>query len=196
MVCRELVGVDEQPESWIAAAQHAHLGDAGNPFQLVIELLIDEAIDVRRIKLSLGRGHLIGQQDRGRALHHRHPRGRHLLRQLGHGQGHAVLHVHLVDVDISVFVEINLNDALPRVRASGGDIGSTRHTVDLLLERIGNGLFSNYGISPAVIGRHLNQGRRDVGEVLNRQTWDRDDAHQHDQNAANGGQNRPLDELV
>ena len=117
LVCCEFAGINEQPEGWIAAPQQVHLGDTRHPFQLVIELLIDEAIDIWRIKLALGRGDLIGQQNRWGVLHHRHPRGRHLLGQLGHGQGNAVLHVHLVDVDIGVFVEINLNDALTGIRA-------------------------------------------------------------------------------
>ena len=54
LVRRELVGIHKQPEGRIAATQQVHLGNARHPFQLVVELLIDQTIDIGRIKLTLG----------------------------------------------------------------------------------------------------------------------------------------------
>ena len=115
LVGTELAWINKQPEGRVTTSQQIDLSDSGDPLKLVVELLINQAVDIGSIKLTLARRDLIGQQNRWGALHHRHPRCRDLLGQLRHGQGNAILNVYLVDVDIRVFLKINLNNALTSI---------------------------------------------------------------------------------
>ena len=129
-------------------------------------------------------------------MNHRYTGAAHLLRQLRHRQGNAVLHVHLVDIDISALIKEHVHRAGTGVGGERGDVGGSGHTVDLLLQHIGDRLFRHQGVGTAIGRRDLNLRRGNVGKVLNRQGGDRDQTHQHDQDAADGGENRPLDEII
>ena len=112
LVGRQLGRIHEKPEGRIATTEQVDAGHARNPTQLIIEIFVNQAIKIGRVELALGGRDLIGQQNRRGALHHRDTRGLHLLGQLGHGQRNPVLHIDLVNVDVGVFVEVDLDRAL------------------------------------------------------------------------------------
>ena len=143
IIGRELVGVNEQPEGRITTSEKIDGSDTRDPLELIIQILVDQAIEIGGIKLPLRGGHLVSQQNRRGALHHRYPCGLNLLGQLGHRQRHPVLDVDLVDIDIRSFVEIDLNRACPRHGAGGRDVVCARHPIDLLLDGIGHRLLGD-----------------------------------------------------
>ena len=132
-----------EPEGGVGASEDVDVGDPRDPSQLVIQVFVDEAVEIGGIELALRGGHLIGQQDRGCALLHGDTGGGHLGGQLRHRQRHAVLHVHLVDGDVGRVVEVDRDDALALHVAGGGDVIRAWNAVDLLLQRVGDGLFGH-----------------------------------------------------
>ena len=52
LVCGQLGRIDEQPEGWIATPEQVDAGHARHPFQLVIEIFVDQAVEVGRVVLT------------------------------------------------------------------------------------------------------------------------------------------------
>ena len=119
-----------------------------------------------------------------------------LLRQLSRGGLHPVEHIDLIDVGIGIGLKKDVDLTGAFAGAVGGDVVHPWSAVDLLLQRAGDGAFHRDGISTGQIRRHLDRGRGDVGQVLDRQQRQGDDTRHQDQDAANGAKHRPLDERV
>ena len=192
------VGVEPKADRQLAIAEVGDVTHTPHPAQGVGEVLIQQAAD-RLDAVGVGGvfAHEVGhQQDRGGGLVDHHARLAHFFGELRLGQGHPVLHIHLVDVAIGAAGKRHGDGA----GAVGGTVGAEElhvlDTVDLLLQHGGDPLLHTQGIGAVVTGRDPYGGRCDVGQVLNRQQRDRDQPGEHDQQAAHHGEHRPDDEVI
>src|SRR5262249_29149552 len=80
------------------------------------------------------------------------------------------------------------------VAARGGDVLHPFNTVDRLLERHGNGRFDSLCARSRVEGGHLHRGRRELGELRDRQRRDADQTRNDDDERADAGENWTADE--
>ena len=194
----EAVGIEPQPHRQTAVAEIGELPYAPHPPHLVGQPLVQlaaEGLDaVGPIRIAAHQ--VVNQQHRVGGLVHRHPRLAHLSGQLRFGQGHPVLHIHLVDGAIGAANEGDADGTAAIGGTGGGDELHVLHPIDLLLQHRGDPLFDAHRIGAGVSGTHLHCWWCDVGQVLDRQDWQGDQPGDHDQQAADRGEHRPEDEAV
>ena len=92
------------------------------------------------------------------------------------GDRHAVLHLHLRDVEIRAELERDGQLHVAVVGALAGHVEHVLHAVDLLLDRRGDGLGDGLGVGAGIAGGDGDRGRRDLRILRDRQREDRDRA--------------------
>src|SRR5262249_1815258 len=73
------------------------------------------------------------------------------------------------------------------------------HVLDavyLLLDRRDHGRGDNVGVGPGILARDVDGGRRDLRILRDRQARIRHAAHDQEHDRNDGGENRPIDEVV
>ncbi len=120
----------------------------------------------------------------------------HLLRELGHRQIGAVLHIDRVDVRIRAEREGDGERIAAVVAAGGLHVEHVVHAVDLRLDRLSDGRL-HHRCARAWIGRADRHLRRDdVGKLGDRDAGDGDQPGERDDDRDDDREPRPVDEDV
>jgi hypothetical protein len=114
--------------------------------------------------------------------------------KLGLGERHPVLHVDLGDVGIPADLEGHLHVEGAVVAAGRRHVEHPFDAVDLLLQRLSYGRFHDLRVGPGVAGRYLDDRRRDIRKLIDRQGEQRDEPGERDEDRDDEGEFRPVDE--
>src|SRR4029077_19408344 len=103
------------------------------------------------------------------------------------------------EVVVGVGLRVEVDDQGGR-RVSGGiqriHVVHVVYAAHLLLERRGHGLFQGLRVGADVGGENLNFRRRNVGELCNRKTKDRQGANEHQDDGNYHGDDGAVDEKL
>ena len=132
-------------------------------------------------------GGLLGDDDAG--VFHR-------VGQPAQRLAHAVLHVDGRQVDVAGNVKRHGNLAGAVVAAGGRDVLHSRNAVDGLFQRNRHRGFHRLRVRTDVAAGNHHLRRRQIRELRNRKSRNRDRAAEHDQQRADCREHRPLNEKI
>ena len=192
----QAVGIEPDAHRIIAAAEHRDRADAvdageriGHFERGVVRYEQSVARFVGRIKMhdhhQIGRA--FGDVDADVADVGRQPRLR---------DGDAVLHLHLGDVEIGAEIEADLDGEAPVGRRVRRHVEHVLDAVDLLLDRRDHGRGDDFGAGAGILAGHVDDRRRDLGILRDRQARERHAAEDHENDRDHRGKDRPIDEKV
>ena len=176
----------------VVSTHHVHLSHSGNTAQarLDVDLRIvgqERAVEgaVRTIDRQLLDVRRLSLTHSDTTLHH-------IARQSSLHGGGTVLHVHHRHIGVCALTEEDANGGSAVVRGRRGHIHHTLHTVDGLLERHDDTLLHRLGVGTGIAGHHAHRRRGNLRELLQCQTAQSDDAHQHHQHRNDSRQYRTV----
>ena len=117
-----------------------------------------------------------------------------LFGELRLSERHPVLHVDLGDVGVGADLERDLHVERAVVAAGRRDVDHPFDAVYLLLQRLRHGRLDYLRVGAGVAGRDLDDRRRDVGVLVDRQGSERDEPGERDDDRDDEGEFRPVDE--
>src|ERR1051326_6166692 len=192
----QAVRVEPCAHGIIAAAEHDDRADPVDAGERIDDLERRVIGDEQRVARFVGRIEMHDHHDVGRAFGDRDADIAHVLRQARLGDRDAVLHLHLGDIEVGAEVEGHRN----REAAVGGrvrrDIEHVLDAVDLLLDRRDHGRGHHVGAGAGVLPGYVDDGRRDLGILRDRQAEEGYAADDHEHDRDDGGEDRPVDEEV
>ena len=190
----QLGRIEPDAHGIVAAAEHGDRAHAVDSSEHVLDLqrrvVGDEEIAARFIRRNKMHDH----HQVGRAFGHRHADVAHVGRQARLGDRDAVLHLHLRDVEIGADVERHLDRETAVARRVRRDIKHVLDAVDLLLDRSDHGRGHDFGTCAGILTRDVDDRRRDLGILRDRQPREGDRAEDHEHDRHHGGKDRPIDE--
>ncbi len=191
---RHLLRVEPDAHRVVTTAEDLHLAhavDAGEPVLHIEHRVVAQVVDVVAV---VGRDQVHHHRDVGRALDRGHAQAAHLLGQARLGLRDAVLHQLLGLVGVGAQREGHGQ----RHHAIGGGLAAhvehAFHAVDGFLQRRGHGFGDHLGVGARVLGAHHHGGRRDFRVFGDRQTAQRDQAAEEDQQRQHPGKDGAVDE--
>ena len=193
---RQSVGLDPDAHGIVAGPQDSHLPDTSNAGQDVLD--VDQGVISQKILIvavpfgSQGDQH----QDIGKRLFGGDAEAFDLLRQLGRGGRYPVLGKYRVHVRIGAHLEGGLDHHGAVVGIGGLHVNHVVHPVDFLFQRGGHGLLDTDGIGARIVGAHFDDGRRDVGILLDRQIEQGERSHDNGNDRNNNGHNGPSNKKI
>ena len=110
--------------------------------------------------------------------------------------GDAVLHLHLRDIEIGAEVEGDRDREAPVGGRVRGHVEHVLDAVDLLLDRRHHGRGHHVRAGARILAGHVDDRRRDLGILRDRQPEERHRAQDHEHDRDHGGKDRPVDEEV
>ena len=190
----KLIGFHPDAHGVVGGAKIRNLTDAGHAQDRVVH--VDRGVisqELSRIRTVWGKQ---GDDQQGQA--HQFFDGDTVFgdggRQVRTGLRNAILSVDLIDVDVRAYVESNFQVHGPVIRVGRHHVEHVVHTVHLLLDRCGDGLFNRQSVRAGVGGRYVDLGRYDVGKHGDRQFRHRHDASDDGNDSDNDGHDGPIDE--
>ena len=159
----QLIRVEPEAHAVIALTEHDDVADPVEAQQLVLELDGGEIAHVDAVVAAVRREQVDHQQDAGRAFLGVDALELHLRRQLGLGQGDAVLNEHLGHVHVGADLERDCQRVIAVVCGLRRHVQHTFDAIDLLLDRGRHGVGHHLRVGAWVARRHLHRGGRDVG---------------------------------
>ena len=178
----------------VDVAHRRHGADAVDACERVGDVLRDVVVELHRAHVRAVRHEREEAEHVGRALVHLDALARHLLGELRLGALDGVLDVDLRDVGVGAGLEVDLGEEVAVVLGVGRVVDHVVHAVDLRLDggadRVEDGLRRRAGI----VAHHVDLRRRDVGVLLDGELGHADYARQHQNDAADEGQTRAVDE--
>ena len=192
----EAIGIEPQAHGVAALSEDDDVADAGDAAEFVLHKAIDVVADERDVVLAMlgvGAG---GKHEVGRDFVDGDADLVHLGGQAARHLGNAVLNIHRREIEIARQIEGD--------RDGGGTVAAARRAhvlhpldaVDRLLERRRDRGLDGLRAGPVVERQHLHLWRRQIGKLRDRQRRNRKSACQHDDQRADRGQDRPLDERL
>ncbi len=110
--------------------------------------------------------------------------------------GEAVLHLDLVEIDVSTDLETDLQRHRSVVAVDRLHVDHVLRAVDLLLNWRGDRSFDRERIGAGIDRGGLGLRRHDVGELRDRKPEDHDRAGDHEKNRDNDRNDRMIDEKL
>ena len=132
---RKLIGFNPDTNRVLARAKDLHIGNAGNPCELIIQVDHRVVCQKRRIVTSVCRTEGEKHQGSGKGFLNTDPLRRHFGRQLGRCLRLAHLRKDLVGLRVCRFVKVHPQLHLPAVRVEGVHVVHVVNTADLLFDR-------------------------------------------------------------
>ena len=190
------VGIEPHAHRIVAAAKHRDRPDAvdarqrvGNRERGVVRNEQAVARFVRRIEVH-------DHHQVGRALGHRYADVAHVDRKSRLRDRHAILHLHLGDVEIGAEIERDRDGKAPVRRRVRRHVDHVLDAVDLLLDRRHHGRGDHLRTGPRILSRHVDDGRCDLRILGNREPGERDAADDHEDDRNDRCENRTVDEKM
>ena len=192
----QAVRVEPDPHRIIAAAEHgdrANAVDAGERIGDFERRIVRNEQGVARF---IGRIKVHDHHQIGRGLLHGDADIADVGRQARLRDGDAVLHLHLGDVEIGAEIESDLDRKPPVRRRVRRHVEHVLDAVDLLLHRRDHRGGDDFGAGAGILSGDVDDRRRDLGILRDRQARERHAAEDHEDDRDHGGENRPIDEEV
>ena len=176
---------------------------------LAIGIVVDDAIDAgdrvghfqsgvvgdeQRVARLVGRVEVHDHHQVRRGLLHGDADIAHVRRQARIGDGDAVLHLHLGDVEIGAELEADRDREAAVGGRVRGDIDHVLDAVDLLLDRRHHSGGDDLGAGARILAGDADQRRRNLGILRDRQAQKRHGAQDRDDHRDHRGKDRPVDE--
>ena len=190
----QAVGIEPDAHRIVAAAEHGDRADAVDAVQHIGDLHVGVVGDEERVARLVGRVEVDDHHQVGRGLGDGDADVAHVRRQPRLGDGHAVLHLHLRDIEIGAELERHLDGELPVARRVRRDVEHVLDAVDLLLERGNDGRGDDVGAGAGVLAGDVDGRRRDIRILRDRQPPIGHRAQDHEDHRDHGGKDRPVDE--
>ena len=191
---RHAPGVQPHPHAVVAGAKDRRLPHAGDTRQRVEQVDRRVIAEIKAVVSAVRRGQVDHQQQVGRLLAYRDPLAHDVFGKLRLGERHPVLHVDLGDIGVAADLEGHLHVQGAVVAAGRCDVDHPFDAVDLLLQRLGHGRFHDLRVGPGIAGRYLDDRRRDLRVLVDRQGEERDESGERDEDRDDEGEFRPVDE--
>src|SRR5208337_2210864 len=118
----------------------------------------------------------------------------HVGRQPWLRDGDSILYLHLRDVEVGAELKAYRDGETPVGSRVRRDIQHVVDAVDLLLDRCDHGGGNDVGISPWILAGHIDDRRRDLGILRDRQTGISDRSQNNEDDRDHAGEDRTLDE--
>ena len=150
--------------------------------------------DEERVARLVGRIEVHDHHQVGRGLGHGDADVAHVGRQPRLGDRHAVLHLHLGDVEVGAELERDGDGEAAVTRRVRRDVEHVLDAVDLLLERRDDGRGHHVGAGTGILARDVDHGGRDIGILGDRQAAEGDEPQDHEDEGHHPGEDRPVDE--
>ena len=109
---------------------------------------------------------------------------------------HAILNLHLRDIEVGTEVERNGDRKASVTRGIRRDIEHALDAVDLLFERRNDRRSHHLGAGAGILPGDVDHRRRDLGILRNRQAAERDRTEYDENNRDDGRENRTVNEEV
>ena len=190
----QAVGIEPDAHGIVAAAEHRDRADAVDAVQHVDDADVGVVGDEERVARLVRRIEVHDHHQVGRGLGHRDADVAHVRRQPRLGDRHAVLHLHLRDVEIGAELERHGDREAAVARRVRRDVEHVLDAVDLLLERRHDGGGDDVGAGAGILAGDVDHRRRDLGILRDRQPAEGDDAQDHEHQRHDAGEDRPVDE--
>ena len=169
----QAIGIEPDAHRIIAAAEHRDRADAVDAGERIGDLERGVVGDEQRVARFVGRIQMHDHHQVGRRLGHGDADIAHVGRQPRLRDGDAVLHLHLRDIEIGAEIEADLNREPPVGRRVRRHVEHVLDAVDLLLDRRHHGRGDDLGAGAGILARHVDDRRRDLGILRDRQARER-----------------------
>ena len=182
----DTVRIEPDAHCIVARAEHDHLTRAGNSRQLVADVQQRIIAEIDRVVAAVRRKQVHDHRDVRGALLGDDTESAHFLGQSRQRLGHAVLHLHLREVDVRA--DLEGDGEIERAVGRGGrcHVEHPLDAVDRVLERRAHRLCEHRRIRARIYRANRDGRRRDFGILADRQLRDSDqatgknDQRQHD----------------
>ena len=192
----QAIRIEPDAHRIIAAAEHRDRADAVDAGQRIGDFERGVIGDEQRVARLVGRIKVHDHHQVGRGLGHRDADIAHVGRQPRLRDGDAVLHLHLGDVEIGAEIEADLDREAAVGRRVRRHVEHVLDAVDLLLDRRHHGRGDDVGAGAGILAGDVDDRRRDLGILRDRQARERHAAEDHEHDRDHGGEDRPVDEEV
>ena len=172
--CGQLVGVEPEAHRVVAHAEDIDVADTRETRDLVLDLERGVVAEEDGVVRVIRRKQRDNERDVGRRFFDRDALALDLERELGLGDGHPILHLHLGDIEIRAGGKGDGERHVAVVGRLAGHVEHVLDAVDLLLQRRGHGLRDGQGIGAGIAGGDGDRGGRDLGILIDRQADDRE----------------------
>ncbi len=152
--------------------------------------------DEQAVARLVGRIEVHDHHQVGRALGHRHADIAHVDGQPRLRDRDAVLHLHLGDVEIGAEIEGHRDREASVRRRVRRHVDHVLDAVDLLLDRRHHGRGDDVGAGAGILPGHVDDRRRDLRILRDRQARERHAADDHEHDRDDGGEDRTIDEKM
>jgi hypothetical protein len=188
------VGVHPDAHGVLPGTEDRHVADAVKASQFILN--IDDGVvrEEQAVEAAFRRNQRDEFENGGRLLGRRHALGLDLLRQRREGGGDLVLDQDLRFVGVGADREGDDQGIGAVVRARRLHVEHVFDTVDLLLDRQGDGVDKSHGARAGVACRHLHGGRDDVRILGAWQLYEGDQADEDEHQREHVGEHRAIDE--
>ena len=190
------IGIEPHPHGVVACAEHGDRADAVDARDRVGHFERGVVGDEQRVTRLVRRVEVHDHHQVGRRLLHGDADIAHVGGQARVGDGDAVLHLHLGDVQIGAELKADRD----RKATVGGrvrrDIDHILDAVDLLFDRRDHRRGHDLGTGAGILPGDADQGRRDLGILRDRQAQERHRAQDREDDRNHRGKDRPIDEEV
>ena len=190
----QAIRIEPHPHRIIAAAEHRDRADAVDAGQRIGHFQRRVVGDEQRIARLVGRIEVHDHHQIGRGFVDRDADIAHVGRQPRLRDGDPVLHLHLRDIEIGAEVEADLDGEAPVGRRVRVHVQHVLDAVDLLLHRRDHGRGHDVGAGAGILPGDVDDRRRDLGILRDRQARERHAAEDHEHDRDHGGEDRPVDE--
>ena len=190
------IGIEPHPHGVVACAEHGDRADAVDARDRVGHFERGVVGDEQRVARLVRRVEVHDHHQVGRRLLHGDADIAHVGGQARVGDGDAVLHLHLGDVQIGAELEADRD----RKATVGGrvrrDIDHILDAVDLLFDRRDHRRGHDLGTGAGILPGDADQGRRYLGILRDRQAQERHRAQDREDDRNHRRKDRPIDEEV
>ena len=178
------VRVEPDAHGVVAAAEHGDGAHAVDAAQHVLHLHVGVVGDEQRGARLVGRVEVHDHHQVGRGLVDRDADVAHVQRQPRRGDRHAVLHLHLRDVEVGAEVEGDRDGEAPVSRRVRRDVEHVLDAVHLLLDGRHHRGGDHVGAGARILAGDVDDGRRDLRELGDGEAGEghepQDDEHDRD----------------
>ena len=192
----QAVRIEPDAHRIIAAAEHGDRADAVDAGERIGDFERGVVRNEQGIARLVGRIKMHDHHQVGRGFCHRDADIADVGRQPRLRDGDAVLDLHLGDVEVGAEVERHLDRKAPVRRRIGRHIEHVLDAVDLLLHRRDHRGGDDFGAGAGILPGDVDDRRRDLGILRDRQARERHAAQDHEDDRDHGGKDRPIDEEV
>jgi len=193
---REAGGVKPNAHGVDALAEVHDVGDAFHALEGIANVEIDVVAQEKAGVFPVFAINAGAKDEARRALSDSDAGGFHFVGHSAESGIDAVLNVDSSKINVARDVEGDVDLAAAIVAAGGGHVLHAFHTIDLLLERSGDGRFHGLGASAGVIGGNTDLRRREVRELRDGQSRNGNRPCENNQQGADCGKDRAVNEEI